>query len=120
MGQHVTVDRANTVLYCDRWAETTEFYRTVLGFDVEFENDWFVEFRVSGDAYVSIADATRATIETAGGRGVTLTFRTPDVRAANALLAERGVEVSAVNRRWDAEVFYCRDPEGHRLEFWSP
>ena len=120
MGQRVTVDRANTVLYCDRWAETVEFYRTLLGFDVEFENDWFVEFHVGGDAYLSIADAARATIEPAGGRGVTLTLRTPDLDAANALLGERGVEVSAVKRRWGAAVFYCRDPEGHRLEFWSP
>jgi catechol 2,3-dioxygenase-like lactoylglutathione lyase family enzyme len=120
MGQRVTVDRANTVLYCERWAETAEFYRTVLGFEVEFENDWFVEFRVSGDAYVSIADVGRATIEPARGRGVTLTLRTPEARAAHAVLAERGVEVSPMKRRFGADVFYCHDPEGHRLEFWSP
>ena len=120
MGQRVTVDRANTVLYCEKWVETTAFYRTALGLDVEFENDWFVEFRVSGDAYISVADAARATIESARGRGVTLTLRTPDVHAAHALLVDRGVDVSAMKRRFGAEVFYCRDPEGHRLEFWSP
>ena len=118
MDEGVSVERANTVLYCTRWAETVEFYRTVLAFEVEFENDWFVEFRVAGDAYLSIADASRATIEPAGGRGLTITLRTSDVHATHALLAARGVEVSHVARRWSAEVFYCRDPEGHRLEFW--
>jgi catechol 2,3-dioxygenase-like lactoylglutathione lyase family enzyme len=118
MDEGVKVERANTVLYCTRWAETVEFYRSVLAFDVEFENDWFVEFRVARDAYLSIADAARTTIEPAGGRGLTITLRTPDVSAVNALLAARGVEVSDVARRWNADVFYCRDPEGHRLEFW--
>src|SRR5215204_1585076 len=68
--QRVNVDRANTVLYCDEWVATMAFYRDVLGFEVEHETDWFVEFRVAGDAYLSIADTRRTTIVAVGGKGV--------------------------------------------------
>ena len=53
--------RANTILYCHNWAATVAFYCR-LAFPVIFENGWFVEFHLSGDAYLSIADAIRASV----------------------------------------------------------
>ena len=53
--------RANTILYCRNWAATVAFYRR-LAFPVGFENDWFVEFHLSGDAYLSVAAAGRASV----------------------------------------------------------
>jgi catechol 2,3-dioxygenase-like lactoylglutathione lyase family enzyme len=117
--QRIKVDRTNTVLYCDRWAATVAFYRDLLGFDVAHETDWFVEFRVTTDAFVSIADARRATIDAAGGKGVTLTLHTDALGETRALLDGRGVTTTPITRRWGADVFYCHDPEGHRIEFWS-
>jgi catechol 2,3-dioxygenase-like lactoylglutathione lyase family enzyme len=117
--QRISVDRANTVLYCDQWAATVAFYRELLGFDVAHETDWFVEFRVTTDAFLSIADARRATIDAVGGKGVTLTLHTDALNEARALLDDRGVTTTAITRRWGADVFYCHDPEGHRIEFWS-
>ena len=115
----VSVDRVNTVLYCDRWAQTVAFYRELLGFDAVHETDWFVEFRLTGDAFVSIADAHRATIDAVGGKGMTLTLHTRALPETRALLDGRGVATTPITRRWGADVFYCRDPEGHRIEFWS-
>jgi catechol 2,3-dioxygenase-like lactoylglutathione lyase family enzyme len=117
--QRVSVDRANTVLYCDQWVATVAFYRDLLGLDVAHETDWFVEFRLTTDAFVSIADAGRATIEAVGGKGVTLTLHTDALLEMRALLDGRGVATTPVTRRWGADVFYCHDPEGHRIEFWS-
>jgi len=115
----VSIGRANTVLYCERWRETVEFYRSVLGLAVEFDNDWFVEFRLTGSSFLSIADAARATIGAVGGQGVTLTWMVPDPAATRTLLEDRGIDVTPIERRWEANVFYCHDPEGHRIEFWS-
>jgi catechol 2,3-dioxygenase-like lactoylglutathione lyase family enzyme len=117
--QRVSVDRANTVLYCERWSATVAFYRELLALDVAHETDWFVEFRLTSDAFVSIADARRATIDAAGGKGITLTLHTDALVATKALLDGRGVATTPITRRWGADVFYCHDPEGHRIEFWS-
>lgn len=66
---------SNTILYCRRWAETVDFYRRVLGLPVNVEKDWFVEFRLPDTSFVSVADASRASIDSAAGAGITLTLR---------------------------------------------
>jgi catechol 2,3-dioxygenase-like lactoylglutathione lyase family enzyme len=117
--QRVSVDRVNTVLYCDAWAETVAFYRDLVGLPVEHDSDWFVEFRLTPQAFLSVADARRTTIDAVGGQGITLTLHTEDVAATRSFLEKRGIETTPITRRWGAEVVYCHDPEGHRIEFWS-
>jgi len=111
--------RANTILYCDRWQESVAFYRDVLGLDVAFANDWFVEFVLGPDRFVSIADAARSSLESGGGAGITLSWQVADVAEARALLAEGGATVGEIGRRWGADVIDVFDPEGHRIELWS-
>lgn len=113
------VERTNTILYCARWADTVAFYRALLGDSVRYENDWFVELSV-GCASVSLADASRATIPPSGGTGLTLSWQVPDVVAARAQLVVAGVEVSEVKRRFGSPVVDLHDPEGNRIELWSP
>ena len=115
----VNVGRVNTVLYCDEWAATVDFYRGVLGFPVEYESDWFVEFRITDSAFLSVADPRRSTIPAVEGKGITLTFQTTDVAATRSLLEAHDVAATPITQRWGADVFYCHDPEGHRIEFWS-
>lgn len=119
MSAPIVVDRANTILYCERWPATVAFYRDVIGLDTEFENDWFVEFRLGDGSYLSVADAARATIEPSGGHGITLAWRTPALAEARARLIANGVDATPITRRWDADVVYCHDPDGHRIELWS-
>jgi uncharacterized glyoxalase superfamily protein PhnB len=93
----------------------------VLALPVNVEKDWFVEFRLTEQSFVSIADAGRASIESSGGRGVTLTLQVDDVRAMHARLVGAGIEAQPVREHpWGALSFFCRDPEGYRLEFWQP
>lgn len=110
---------ANTILYCRRWPEAVAFYRTVLGLRVTHETDWFVEFALCGTARLSVADATRATIASAGGSGVTLSLRVEDAAAARAELVTAGLEPTELKDLWGAQVTYINDPEGHRIELWS-
>ena len=113
------IDRANIILYCRHWQNTVRFYRDQLALPVAFENDWFVEFQLTAGAYLSIADSRRASIRDVHGQGITLTLRVPDIDAVQAELQQRGIESTTIRRRWNALVFYCHDPEGHRLEFWQ-
>ena len=119
VGSPLAIERTNTVLYCARWGETVAFYRSVMGLDVAFENDWFVEFRVTSTSFLSIADESRATIGAVDGQGVTLTWQVGDLSVVRTLLESKGVAATPTRRRWNADVFYCQDPEGHRIEFWS-
>jgi catechol 2,3-dioxygenase-like lactoylglutathione lyase family enzyme len=111
--------RANTILYCRNWAATVAFYRDTLGLPVSFENDWFVEFHLVDSAYLSIAAAERSSIAAVAGQGITLAWQVNDLEDVHGQLQVQGVTVTPIRRRWGARVFYCHDPEGHRLEFWS-
>ena len=111
--------RANTILYCRHWPATVAFYRHLLGLPVSFENDWFVEFQLNDGAYLSIADASRASIAAVAGEGITLAWQVSDLAHLHAYLAAADAPVTPIRRRRGARVFYCHDPEGHRLEFWT-
>lgn len=115
----VAFDRVNTILYCHRWDATVTFYRDVLRLPVTHRTDWFVEFHLTAGSYLSIADASRATIAAVEGQGITLSWRVADVPAARRRLIEEGLEPSDVRTVWGAAVCYVRDPEGHRIELWA-
>ncbi len=112
---------SNTILYCGCWRESVEFYRSVLGLPVTVEKDWFVEFKLTPSSFISIADSRRATIESSGGSGITVTMQVDDIHAWHHRLVEAGADVGEVRRHsWGALSFFCSDPEGYRLEFWQP
>lgn len=114
------IKRTNTILYCQKWSETVTFYRDILKFFVAYQTDWFVEFQLTNDAYLSIADVRRATIQSGAGQGITLSWQVADVDAARHTLQQQGIEVSPIRQKWGGRLFYFHDPEGHRIEFWQP
>ena len=121
MSTPFTFQTTNTILYCQRWAETVAFYRQVLALPIMVETHWFVEFILTDMARLSIADERRATVKSSGGAGITLTFQVDDIVAAWQRVADGGGAPGPVRRHaWGAQVFYLHDPESHRLEFWSP
>lgn len=115
----VHVERSNTILYSDRWAETVEFYRERLRLEVTHENDWFVEFVVRPGSFVSVADASRSSIRSGDGAGLTLSWQVADLDAVRAALRDVGIEVGEPETRFGARVFDVFDPAGNRIEFWS-
>ena len=112
------INRINTILYCRGWAAAVAFYRDVLGLAVHLESDWFVEFKVAGEAFLSIADESRASVKSNGG-GITLSFQVADAAAWQGRLQRLGIEVGQIRRHWGALAFFFCDPEGHRIEIWS-
>ena len=91
-----------------------------LGLPELFRNEWFVEFELTKTARLSIADAGRASIESAEGRGMTVTLKVADIRAVHRDLVARGLSPREISAHpWNAELFYVFDPDGNRVEFWE-
>jgi catechol 2,3-dioxygenase-like lactoylglutathione lyase family enzyme len=111
----------NTILYCREWAATVAFYRDQLGFPITYVIGWFVEFAPTPTTRLSIADERRTTIKSAHGQGITLTFQVTDADAVWGELYATGLQPTPCqDHAWGARVFYLYDPEGHRIEIWSP
>ncbi len=111
----------NTILYCKKWQETVTFYQDDLGLPVNFATDWFVEFHLGGTAYLSVANEQRAKVKSSDGSGITITLQVENAGETWQSLHNLGLNLEPVRRHaWGAQLFYLYDPEGHRLEIWSP
>jgi catechol-2,3-dioxygenase len=110
----------NTILYCKQWEDTVQFYKEVLKLEVCFSNAWFVEFCLNDGARLSIANEKKATIKSSLGQGITLGFQVEDIQNMYAFIREFDIPASPIKTLWGAQVFYVHDPEGTRIEFWSP
>lgn len=113
------IQRSNTILYCRNWAETVAFYRDLFQFKINHQTDWFVEFQIAPNAYLSIANENRATIKTADGQGITLSWQVEDIEEAHRFFSEHDVSITEIKKKWGAFVCYLHDPEGHRIELWQ-
>ncbi|MDX1416482.1 MAG: VOC family protein [Candidatus Promineifilaceae bacterium] len=111
--------QTNIILYCRNWSDSVYFYRNRLRLPVSFENDWFVELQLTDHSYLSIANAARASIQDVGGQGLTLTWKVADLQQAKQRLEELGIETTPIKQKWNAQVMFITDPEGHRIELWA-
>ena len=113
------IKRINTILYCRNWETTVRFYRDTLKFSVKHETEWFVEFHLTGNTYLSIADASFTSIKSVDGDGITLSWQVEDIEFSHRWLHKLGVKTSQIKTIWGARSFYFFDPEGHRIEMWT-
>lgn len=121
MARPFNVKRTNTILYCRRWAETVAFYHDRLQFEIAYQGDWLVEFRLSATAFLSVADQSRTSLSSAEGKGITLSFQTDHLAALHRHLSGIGVVATEIRRQvMGGDLFYIFDPEGTRIEFWCP
>ncbi len=112
---------ANTILYCKKWKETVDFYKNRLGLLITHNSDWFIEFKLTETAHISIADEQRASIKSSGGTGITLALQVESATSTWEYLRASGLDIGPVKEHpWGAQVFYFFDPEGHRIEVWEP
>ena len=114
------VQRTNTILYCERWDATVAFYSDIFKFSITFQNDWFVEFKVADNSYLSIANQQRASINSVDGDGITLSWQVQDIRATYQYLAEQAIPIGDIKQKWGALTVFLHDPDGHRIELWQP
>ena len=118
----------HTVILCDRLAETSAFYRDVMGVPVEVDQESWVSFRVGGTLLSlrrrgvwSVGDDGPFT---AGSASVQLAFRVPPpaVEAAHAELVAHGVPILRPPTdlpAWRHHTLFFRDPEGNVIEIYA-
>lgn len=110
----------NIIFYCRRWEQTVRFYRDLMGLSVNFQNDWFVEFRLNAGSRLSVADEKRAAIKSCDGKGSTIALQVEDIQSVWESFGNNGVNLSQIRSHpWNAKVFYLFDPDGHRIEIWQ-
>lgn len=116
---HMKIKAVNTILYCKKWRETIAFYKDGIQLLVLSSNDWFVEFKLNEMSRLSVADETRASIKSGGGKGITISLQVENVVQMMDKLAEAGIQSTPIKQVWGSKAIYVRDPEGNRLEFWE-
>jgi catechol 2,3-dioxygenase-like lactoylglutathione lyase family enzyme len=111
---------ASTILYCSQWDETVRFYRDRLNLSVTFSSDWFVEFSLNATSRLSIADERRASVKSAHGKGITLSWKVDQIDTCWAELQQDGLKPTEIHSHsWGARHFFIVDPEKNRIEFWQ-
>jgi catechol 2,3-dioxygenase-like lactoylglutathione lyase family enzyme len=115
----VKIKATNTILYCRNWQETVEFYRAGLKLLVLSSNEWFVEFKLNELSRLSIANEARTSINSSGGKGITVSLQVSDIELTRNELIDAGITPTPIKEVWGSKVIYVHDPEGNRLEFWS-
>ncbi len=118
--KRMEIKTSNTILYCRKWKEMVSFYQTKLGLQLTTSKEWFVEFKLNEKSYLSIADESRASIDSNLGKGITITMEIDDIESVHIELNKNGLKPTPINDHpWGAKVIHIYDPEGNRLEFWS-
>lgn len=113
------IHRTNTILYCSRWEATVRFYRDRIRLPVLLEKSWFVEFQLTENGCLSVADAAHTSVGSASGAGITLSWQVDDIDTVVARLVSDGIEVTPMKTIWGASTCFLYDPEGNRIELWS-
>lgn len=110
----------NFIIYCNHWEATVSFYRDLLKLKINYENDWFVEFILTDSARLSVASASRASIDSSAGQGITIALQVLDLAQRHQMFINQVIEITPIKEHaWGAQVFYIKDPEGNRIEFWQ-
>jgi len=114
------IKTANTILYCRKWKEAVCFYEAQLRLPVTTSKEWFVEFKLNEASRLSIADASRTSVDSNDGKGITITLEVDDIETTHLYLSEAELNPTPIkDHAWGAKVIHIYDPEGNRLEFWS-
>jgi len=123
-GEHagpVLVTSLHAVLLCRDLEACVRFYRDGLGFPVTDRKTGFVEVQVTPGARIGLLAERRPPAAGAPEQRLLLSFRVEDVQETRRALASRGLDPPAVRvHPWGDRILELRDPQGTRLEFWSP
>jgi len=115
------VQGLHLVLFCRDWEACVGFYRDTLGFRAVDGRDGFVEVEAGPGARIGLIRVPPESHRAAGPGPFLVSLRVRDIEQAHRQMSGRLPGVEAVRPHpWGASVFEIQDPEGRRLEFWSP
>jgi catechol 2,3-dioxygenase-like lactoylglutathione lyase family enzyme len=116
-----------TWVYTYDLAATARFYTDTLGLPMVLDQGDCRVFQATPASFIGLCQRPDRDVEP---KGVVISLLTPEVDAWHAYLTAAGVDVLGPPRYSDksqAYAFFCRDPEGYRIEFqwfrdprWTP
>ena len=112
------IKAANTILYCEKWQETVDFYRNGLKLLIISSNNWSVEFKLNEMSRLSVANEARSSINSNQGKGITISLQVADMDQTRIELIEVGITPMPIKEKWDSKAMYIHDSEGNRHKFW--
>ncbi|MEM1293350.1 MAG: VOC family protein [Cyanobacteria bacterium P01_H01_bin.162] len=123
----MTFSRILTNLCSDNLAESRDFYVSLLGFEVNYDSDWYVQLRCPANAELEFGiiarhhDLVPPQFQTAP-TGMYVTFVVPDVDAVFAKAQSLGLEIiqEPRNEFYGQRRFLTIDPNGCLLDICSP
>ncbi|MCP5080822.1 MAG: VOC family protein [Alphaproteobacteria bacterium] len=110
-------DQQVTFLYASNLAESSRFYRNVMGLELVLDQGPCQIFRVAGEAFLGVCQCGADRPSSPGG--MIVTFVSDDVDGWYEKLVSRGVEVEAppaLNERFNIYHVFLHDPDGYKLE----
>ena len=115
------VESFHTVLFCRKWDACVSFYRDVLGFEEIDAKTGFVEVQVTPGSRIGLLRHNKNADAQNHDTFVILSFRVGNIEKIHEILSARCQGVAEIKQHpWGARLFELRDPEGRRLEFWTP
>jgi len=81
--------------------------------------EWFVEFQLTENARIRVANESKSSIKSCQGKGITISLEVKDLEALHTLMEKVRLKPTMVKEIWKSKQFYIYAPEGNRLEFWS-
>lgn len=115
--------RIDTTYSTEKLQESKEFYLRHFGFQLVFENDWYVELVTPArDAGISFTLPQREAGEFFNGRGVILSFEVEDADAEYARLKAAGLSIAQAleDKPWGERSFAVNDPNGLHIYIYAP
>jgi predicted enzyme related to lactoylglutathione lyase len=106
-----------TWIYTYDLAATARFYADTLGLDMVLDQGNCRVFQATAVSFIGLCQRPDRDVEP---KGVVISLLTPDVDGWHARLTEAGADVVAAPKFSEtskAYAFFCRDPEGYRIEF---
>ena len=108
--------RMDVTISTRKLQESKEFYMEYLGFELVFENDWYIELIAEGSTTmgVSFVQPDLAAGEKFAGKGMILSFEVADVDAEYTRLKAAGAIIceELKDKPWGERSFVINDPNG--------
>ncbi len=123
----MTFTRILTNICCDDLPRSRDFYVSLLGFEVNYDSDWYVQLKCATNSELEFGIIARqhelvpARFQNAP-TGMYVTFVVPDVDAAYAKATALGVEILQAPRNefYGQRRFLAIDPNGCLIDICSP
>lgn len=111
----------------DSVPDTTAFYRDLLGFEIVFEADWYVQLQAPGEPLpqLGVVARTHESVPPEQRRapaGVLIGVEVDDVDAVHACIVEAGLPIirSLRDEEWGQRHFITLDPAGTMVDVIKP